>query len=126
MSEPFGPLPSLGGTRWLLSELDGERVPPGEGDRTPHLVLDLEESRLAGSGGCNRLLGAFELDGDGLRFGPVATTMMACADEVLARERAFLAALEATRAYEIEGATLVLLEGRRVLARLEAAAPVAG
>ncbi|MFO7571732.1 MAG: META domain-containing protein [Gaiellaceae bacterium] len=121
MTEPFGPLPSLGGTRWLLSELGGEHVPPGDENRAPHLVLDLEDSRLAGSGGCNRLMGSFELDGEALRFGPVATTMLHCGDEVMALERAFLDALEATQAYGVDGSTLELLDGDRVLARFEPA-----
>jgi heat shock protein HslJ len=121
MTEPFGPLPSLAGTRWLLVEVGGEQVPPGDGDRAPHLTLDLEDSRVAGSGGCNRLMGSFELDGEALRFGPVATTMMHCGDEVMVLERAFLDALEATRAYGVVGSTLELLDGERVLARLEPA-----
>ena len=122
MTEPFGALPSLSGTRWLLTELGGELVPPGEGERAPHVVLDLETSRLAGSGGCNRLLGSIELDEAGLRFGPVATTLMHCGEEAMAFERAFLDALEATRGYAIEGTILTLLDEERVLAQLEAAA----
>jgi heat shock protein HslJ len=122
VSEPFGALPSLGGTRWLLTELGSELVSPREGERAPHLVLDLDEARLAGSGGCNRLIGSISLDEAGLRFGPVATTMMHCGEEAMAFERAFLEALEATRAYAIEGTTLTLLDGERVLARLEAPA----
>jgi heat shock protein HslJ len=125
MTEPFGALPSLGGTRWLLIELGGELVPPGDGERAAHLVLDLTSSHLSGSGGCNRLTGGFELEGDALRFGPVATTMMHCGDETMARERAFLDALEATQSYAIEGTTLTLLDGDRVLARLGAAATAA-
>lgn len=88
-------------------------------------MLDLETSHVSGSGGCNRLMGGFELAGESLGFGPVATTMMHCGDEAMARERAFLNVLEATEAYAIEGATLTLLHGGRVLARLEAASAVA-
>lgn len=123
MTEPFGALPSLGGTRWLLVEVGGELVPPSEeGDRAAHLVLDLDELRVSGSGGCNRLMGSIELDDEAFRFGPVATTLMHCGDEAMARERAFLDALGSTTAYTIEGTTLTLLDRERVLARLEAAA----
>jgi heat shock protein HslJ len=114
--------PPLGGTRWLLAELGDERVPPSEPGRAPYLVLEPEEARVYGSGGCNRLMGPIELEGDGLRFGPLATTLMHCGDEAMALERAFLDALEATRTYSLEGATLVLLgDGHVVLARLQAA-----
>lgn len=115
-------VPPLGGTRWLLAQLGDERVPPGESERAPHLVLEPEEGRVYGSGGCNRLMGPIELDGDGLRFGPLATTLMHCGDEAMALERAFLDALEATRTYSFDGRDLVLLsDGQVVLARLEAA-----
>jgi heat shock protein HslJ len=124
MTEPFGALPSLGGTRWLLTELGGELVPPGKGERAAHIVLDLEDSAVSGSGGCNRLMGGFELDGGSLVFGPVATTMMHCGDAAMARERAFLDALGATQGYAIDGSTLTLLDGERILARLELAVAV--
>lgn len=122
MTEPFGALPSLGGTRWLLVEVGGELVPPAEGERAAHLVLDLDELSVSGSGGCNRLMGSIELDDEAFRFGPVATTMMHCGDEAMTRERAFLDALAATTAYTLESTTLTLLDGERVLARLDVAA----
>lgn len=56
-------------------ELGGLPVEPSEGGRDPHLVLDPHDRRLSGSGGCNRLLGRYERDGDRLGFGAVATTM---------------------------------------------------
>jgi heat shock protein HslJ len=118
VTEPLGPLPSLRGTRWLLAELDGEKVGPGDGERAPHVVLDADEPRVSGSGGCNRLIGSFELTEGGLRIGPVTTTLMACDEEVMRREAAFTAALEAATRYEIEGTTLSLLDEERVRARL--------
>ena len=49
-------------------------APPHE----PHLIFAGDEARLSGSGGCNRVMGSFELDGDTLRLGRLAGTMMAC------------------------------------------------
>ncbi|HSJ94590.1 MAG TPA: META domain-containing protein, partial [Gaiellaceae bacterium] len=51
--------PPLGGTRWVLVELEGVPVELEEGAREPYLEFDLEESQLAGSGGVNRLVGSF-------------------------------------------------------------------
>jgi heat shock protein HslJ len=110
-------------TRWKLVELGGLRVEPSEGGRDPHLVLDPDGHRLSGSGGCNRLLGRCELDGDRLAFGAVATTMMACPEPLMSRERAFIEALEATTAFRIEGETLELLAGDEVVARLASGEP---
>jgi heat shock protein HslJ len=68
-------------------------------------LLKSDELRVAGSGGCNNLMGGFELDGDRLRFARVASTMMAC-PEGMEQERAFLAALEQLARWHIAGAAL--------------------
>jgi putative lipoprotein len=108
----------LTGTHWELAEVAGEAVEPGSG---AHIVLDAETSRVSGSGGCNRLTGSYETDGDELRFGPVATTLMAGPEPVMRREAAFLAALSATTRHVLGPASLVLFDGDRVVARLVAA-----
>ena len=110
-------------TRWKLDELGRLPVEPSEGGRDPHLVLDPDGRRLSGSGGCNRLLGRYELNGDRLGFGAVATTMMACPEPLMSRECAFIEALEATTAFRIEGETLELLGGEEVVARLVSGEP---
>ncbi len=114
---PDEPVP-LSYTEWRLVELGGVPVEPGEGERGAHLVLDLEESRVAGSGGVNRIMGTFVLAEDELRFGPLATTMMAGPDEAMARERAFLDALATVTSYELDGGSLTLLAGDEPVARL--------
>jgi heat shock protein HslJ len=83
-------------------------------------VLEPEEGRVSGSGGCNRLAGSFELEAGTLRFSQVATTRMACAERVMQREAAFLAALAATSRFELVGETLVLLDGDDRVALLTA------
>ena len=96
MVEPVtAPATPLDGTRWVLAELDGETVPPAEDERAPHLVFDAAESRVSGSGGCNLVTGSFELTGDGLWFGPLVSTRMACPEALMRREAAFLRALAA-------------------------------
>jgi heat shock protein HslJ len=47
--------------------------------------------RVAGSGGCNRVMGSFEVDGDQLRFGRMGSTRMSCPDG-MEQERRFLEA----------------------------------
>ncbi len=114
------PATPFDGTRWMLVELEGEGVAPAGDDRAPHLVFDAAASRVSGSGGCNRLAGSFERNGDDLRFGPIAATRMACAEEVMRRERVFLDALGTVTRHQVEGRTLALLAGERVVARLAA------
>ena len=76
--------------------------------------------RLSGSGGCNRLLGKYELGADTLRLVPAGMTMMACANESMMQEGDFLSALKMTTGYRITGDTLELRGGDRVLARFMA------
>lgn len=77
---------------------------------------------VAGSGGCNRLSGGFELDGDRLRFGRMAATRMKCPDG-MEQERRFLKALEQVLGYPIRDSHLELLDANgAVTLRFEAVA----
>jgi putative lipoprotein len=112
--------PSLGDARWSLAELGGSSVEIGPGESLPFLDFDLEELRVSGSGGCNRLTGGFDVTGRELRLGPLAATLMACPEPVMQREAAFLAALAETARFELEGDRLTLLgDDGGVLARLD-------
>jgi heat shock protein HslJ len=109
----------LGDTEWRLVELGGAAFELDEEERVPHLVLDLEESRVVGSGGVNLILGTFVLAEDELRFAPLATTMMAGPEEAMAREHAFLDALARITGARLEGNSLTLLAGDESVARFE-------
>lgn len=67
---------------------------------------------LAGRGGVNRYRADYELDGDRLRLGPAATTMMAGPDAAMASERHFLTLLGAVGGWRIaaDGTTLELTD----------------
>jgi heat shock protein HslJ len=89
---------------------------------TPHLIFLETERRVAGSTGCNRIMGAYTLgDDSGLQFGNLATTMMACPG--METEAAFLAALRSIQSSKIQDGQLILIDGQgNPLARLEAKA----
>lgn len=112
----------LRGTYWKLVRLGDDAVAAAEGQREASLVFDTEEPRVAGSGGCNRINGGFELEGDRLRFGRMAATRMACPDG-MDQEQNFLAALARVQSHRIDGSHLELLDaaGKQV-ARFEAVA----
>lgn len=112
----------LRGTYWKLVRLGDASVKAADGQREAYLVFDTEEPRVAGSGGCNRVNGGFELDGANLRFGRLAATRMAC-PEGLEQEQRFLAALEGVTRHRIDGSHLELLDATgAVAARFEAVA----
>jgi copper homeostasis protein (lipoprotein) len=110
----------LANTTWTLTSLGDQPVVAADPQRRAYLVLDEAAHRLAGSGGCNRLLGGFEREGDRLRFSQVASTMMACPDG-MDTEAAFTKALSHVATWRVLGRTLEFYdsEGRRV-ARFQA------
>jgi len=90
---------ALVGTTWALTELlDGDGPDAAVSSVAAESELELgTDGRLAGSTGCNRLMGGYELDGDTLVVtGPLATTRMACVDDAATQqERHVLEVLEA-------------------------------
>lgn len=79
---------------WRLDEGDG---PGGEVEIIPTARVTMEvdaESGVTGSASCNRYSGTVVVDGSSVRFGPIATTRMACAPRPGAAEAAYLAALD--------------------------------
>ncbi len=65
-------------------------------------------TNVGGSSGCNRYDGTYGTNGTVVRVGRLATTRMACADDVMNQESAFLAALQGAALVERRGETLVL------------------
>lgn len=112
--------PPLERTRWTLVQLEGEAVMSGEERREPHLILEPGAKRAAGSSGCNRFTGGYELDGESLRFGALASTKMACA-QGMDQEQAFHSALTRTAHWRLSAGGLELLDAKgNELARFEA------
>lgn len=111
----------LENTYWKLVALDEQPTPVMEGKREAHIALHTQDSRVAGSTGCNRLMGEYQHDEHELSFGRLATTRMACPGEVATLERDFLATLNNVSGWQIEGKTLTLTDEQGVSrARLEA------
>jgi heat shock protein HslJ len=104
---------------WRLVELGGRPAVPSTGMREAGIRFYTDSMRMTGSGGCNQIASTYARDGDQLSFGPIRATRMACADAALNRQEAdFLAALQATRRYEILRDTLILAREGERLARL--------
>ena len=116
----------LEGTRWKLVRVGDRPVSAPPSPRQAHLIFDAESHRVSGAGGCNRLSGDYERNGEQLTFSKMAGTMMACADGMEA-EKAFLEALTKVKSFRIADNDLELLDGDgKVLAAFEASpAPAA-
>lgn len=105
--EPAAATVTLGNYKWELIELDGQAVSKDGVNETPHLIFLESEQRIAGSAGCNRIMGGYEMSVGNIRLGNVATTMMACPG--MATEAAFLEALRSYKSSSLQDGTLLLL-----------------
>jgi len=105
---------------WNLMQL-GETPIVAPKDRPgAHIVLMSKDKRVAGSGGCNRIMGGYALEGSKLSFSKMASTMMMC-EESMALEQSFLKTLDTVASWSIEGNTLLLKNASGlVVARLNA------
>jgi heat shock protein HslJ len=66
------------------------------------------DGQVSGNAGCNTFTGGYTLDGTSLTVGPLASTMMACEQDVMDQEAAFLAAIQTPTTVETSGATVTL------------------
>ena len=110
------------GVEWELVELDGKTASSGAGGRRATLRFDADTARVGGFSGCNQFGGPYTINGDSLRFGSLAGTMMACS-EGMQLESKLLAALQATRRYELSTTQLKLLGGSGTIARFSRPIP---
>ncbi|WP_297770628.1 META domain-containing protein [uncultured Roseovarius sp.] len=80
--------------------------------------------RVAGSTGCNRLVGDYTLTGEGLQFGAMGSTMMACPEPLMEQERRMIDALEQVVRFDIaEDGALLLIGGPDNRVMIEVARP---
>jgi len=96
---------TLTNTYWKLVELNGGTVTPGE-SKELHMILKGED-RVGGYAGCNQFTGSVTVTGDGLSFGPIASTRRMC-PEVMQQEGDFLQALENAHRFSISGEDLAI------------------
>lgn len=109
----------LESTRWVLVRLGDEPVPSAGGQREPYIALEPTEHRISGHGGCNRLVGGYQLNDGELKFTQLALTRMACPDMKL--EGTFAKALNATVSWKVTGNHLELFDANGAqVARFEA------
>ena len=67
-------------------------------------------NKVAGSAGCNTYQGPYTTNGTAAAIGPLASTRMACPDDVMTQETAFLAALQGVGRVENRGVRLNLTD----------------
>ena len=110
----FAPRPNvaLAGTRWKLQAVNnGRQAVVSVLLGTEITAIFESDGAVSGSAGCNSYSGTYTVAGDGIGFGPLATTRMACEPPIMEQEQAYLAALQATTRYTLAGDQLILQDG---------------
>ena len=110
--------PPFIGTEWVAIGINNGRggvVSAVEGARVTAIFDD--EGRVAGSGGCNRFMATYEIDGGAIRVGPVAGTRMLCTEPegVSEQEGSYFAALERASTWSIREGRLELRDAEDAL-----------
>lgn len=116
----------LTGTEWRLVSFG----PAGsETDVVAGTTVTLnfaEDGRASGSTGCNSYSGTYQVRGDNLSFGRLASTRRACLDQnANQQEQRFLSALESANRFRLSANRLTILSdrGRSVLNFVNTSAP---
>lgn len=97
------PVP-LAGTAWRPVPFSGQAGSP----ENPVFIAFEGGDRVSGFAGCNRFTGSYQQNGGTLVIGPLATTRMACAPDVMEREQWFLKSLRQTRRIAVTAGELML------------------
>ncbi len=95
-------LSSLGG-EWNIIEINGSAVVPAPNQEFPFIGFDTKNGKVYGNSGCNRLMGAFDVNAKSgqIDLGALGSTRMACPDMTV--EQNVLAALGQVKKYKKVG-----------------------
>ncbi|MGI9308880.1 MAG: YbaY family lipoprotein [Gammaproteobacteria bacterium] len=119
-TEPPASPGEIAGAQWSLTELNGAAVSTDAENPAPNFMVDTEAAQIGGFAGCNNFSGSFEATDGRVNIGPMAVTMMACADDNGA-ETTFLQMMEKFNRYEVVDGTLSAFHDEELLARFESA-----
>jgi len=96
-------------TYWKLAEINGNPIDTTSLQNEAHLIFRVNDSLVAGSGGCNRLSGSYSLKANqGIEFSQMRSTMMACQDMTV--EQALTQTIQNVTHYNYNNKTLEFLD----------------
>jgi len=94
----------LAGRTFTSTEVRGHDLVEGS-----TITLTFEEGRISANGGCNTLNGSATWDGDTLEVAePLASTMMACDEALMAQDQWLTGYLTSSPALAVDGDTMTL------------------
>ncbi len=103
---------SLEGTSWIMGWYNNGKGGLASAIAGPEVTAQFSDGTVSGNAGCNNYNGSYEVDGDHITIGPLATTRMFCAEPegLMDQESQYLAALQAATTYEIKADVLEMFD----------------
>jgi heat shock protein HslJ len=99
----------LAGTTWeVIGYNNGKQAVTSVLADTSITLQFNSDGTLSGSSGCNTYNGSFTVSGNQITIGPLASTRMACSQELMDQESLYLAALGSAATYQIKDTGLEL------------------
>jgi len=106
----------LSAVRWQLAEINGREV------NNSKAYIEINQDKLGGNAGCNRMFGEAEISSKNIKFGKIATTKMFCGrNGAMKLESDFTNALEKVTRFKRSGNNLSLYAGNRLILKFKAA-----
>lgn len=90
---------SIFSVEWKLKKMGTKQMKYEQENETITLLMNLESNNVSGFSACNRYFGKFSTKKEELKFGNMASTMMACPDKTMALERQYLQQLDKVNNY---------------------------
>jgi heat shock protein HslJ len=109
--------PLAGPATWYVTSYNnGKGAVTSVIDGTAPTAVFGTDGTVSGNATCNRYFGPYTTTGNAIKIGPLGSTMMACPDTAQQdQETAYLAALQASTTYSINGLTLELRDAQGAL-----------
>jgi heat shock protein HslJ len=95
---------NLPGTQWTLEEIGGKPVIAN----SQATLTFPEAGRAAGNGSCNQFTGSAQVNGNTIKFGPMAATRMMCDPEASGQETEYFKALQGAQRFELRDGKLLI------------------
>ena len=111
------PMALLVGADWVVEDINSGGVVPGS---RVSLAFDAAEGLIGGRSGCNAFGADYSVGGEGIGFGPVMSTEIACKESLMMQERRFYDALALINTYTIDESGALVMTGAedaRIVAR---------
>jgi len=96
----------LHGTTWMLVSYGSTATPVVK--NTDAALTFAKDGKVSGNVGCNSISGEYSLVGDQITFGPLASTLMACSDELMRQEGAVFNVLTGSVKFKAEAGILTI------------------